>query len=52
VARSRSVTRRTPSYQYLLDLDVELADELDVRMRMVARPAVTAMTARGHRHDL
>jgi CRP/FNR family transcriptional regulator, cyclic AMP receptor protein len=40
-ARSREGPR---SYQYLLDLDVDLADELDVRMRMVARPAVTAMT--------
>lgn len=35
---------RPSSYQYLLDLDVDLADELDVRMRMVARSAVTAMT--------
>jgi CRP/FNR family transcriptional regulator, cyclic AMP receptor protein len=40
-ARSREGPR---SYQYLLDLDVDLADEFDVRMRMVARPAVTAMT--------
>jgi CRP/FNR family transcriptional regulator, cyclic AMP receptor protein len=36
--------RRPSTYQYLLDLDVDLADEFDVRMRMVARPAVTAMT--------
>lgn len=35
---------RPSSYQYLLDLDEDLADELDVRMRMVARPAVTAVT--------
>lgn len=35
---------RPSSYQYLLDLDVDLADELDVRMRMVARHAVTAVT--------
>jgi CRP/FNR family cyclic AMP-dependent transcriptional regulator len=32
------------SYHYLLDLDVDLADELDVRMRMVARSSVTAVT--------
>jgi CRP/FNR family transcriptional regulator, cyclic AMP receptor protein len=42
---SRARTRQRPSsYQYLLDLDVDLADELDVRMRLVARPAVTAVT--------
>ncbi len=35
---------RPSSFRYLFDLDVDLADELDVRMRMVARPAVTAMT--------
>jgi hypothetical protein len=40
-ARAREGPR---SYQYLLDLDVDLADEFDVRMRMVARPAVTAVT--------
>jgi CRP/FNR family cyclic AMP-dependent transcriptional regulator len=40
----RTTRRRPSSYQYLLDLDVDLAEELDVRMRMVARPAVTAMT--------
>jgi CRP/FNR family cyclic AMP-dependent transcriptional regulator len=32
------------SYQYLLDLDADLADEFDVRMRMVARTAVAAIT--------
>jgi CRP/FNR family transcriptional regulator, cyclic AMP receptor protein len=32
------------SYQYLFDLDVDLADELDIRMRLAARPSVTAMT--------
>ncbi len=32
------------SYQYLLDLDVDLADELDVRMRLAARSSVTALT--------
>jgi CRP-like cAMP-binding protein len=35
--------RRHSSYRYLLDLDVDLAEQLDVRMRMVARPAVTAV---------
>ncbi len=39
--RARS---RPRSYQYLLDLDIDLADELDVRMRLVARSAVTAIT--------
>ena len=42
---SRSTRRRRPStYQYLLDLDGDLADEFDVRMRMVARTAVAAVT--------
>jgi CRP/FNR family transcriptional regulator, cyclic AMP receptor protein len=36
--------RRTSSYQYLLDLDGDLADEFDVRMRMVARSSVAAVT--------
>ena len=36
--------RRPRSYQYLLDLDVDLADELDVRMRLAARSSVTALT--------
>src|SRR6188472_1609558 len=31
------------SYHYLLDLDLDLAEELDVRMRLAARPSVTAM---------
>jgi hypothetical protein len=35
---------RPSSYQYLLDLDGDLADEFDVRMRMVARTAVAAVT--------
>ncbi len=48
-ARSRWVSRtggrtRRSSLQYLLDLDVDLADALDVRMRMVARSALTALT--------
>lgn len=34
---------RPSSHQYLLDLDVDLAEELDVRMRLVARTAVTAV---------
>jgi CRP/FNR family transcriptional regulator, cyclic AMP receptor protein len=36
-------TRRRYSH-YLLDLDPELAGELDVRMRLAARPAATAVT--------
>jgi len=32
------------SFHYLLDLDADLADEFDVRMRLVARPAATAFT--------
>jgi CRP/FNR family cyclic AMP-dependent transcriptional regulator len=42
--------RRTPrrarprSYRYLLDFDLDLADELDVRMRLAARRAATAVT--------
>ncbi len=35
---------RERSFQYLLDLDVDLAEALDVRMRLVARPAATAFT--------
>jgi CRP/FNR family cyclic AMP-dependent transcriptional regulator len=35
---------RPSSYRYLLDLDLDLADELDVRMRLAARPAATAVT--------
>jgi CRP/FNR family transcriptional regulator, cyclic AMP receptor protein len=35
---------RPSSYRYLLDLDLDLADEFDLRMRLVARPAVTAVT--------
>lgn len=42
-ARAGTSTRAR-AYQYLLDLDVDLADELDVRMRMVARSAITALT--------
>jgi CRP/FNR family transcriptional regulator, cyclic AMP receptor protein len=37
-------TQRPRTYQYLLDLDVDLADELDVRMRLAARSSVTALT--------
>jgi CRP/FNR family cyclic AMP-dependent transcriptional regulator len=36
-------TRRRYSH-YLLDLDPELAGELDMRMRLAARPAATAIT--------
>jgi CRP-like cAMP-binding protein len=47
LARSRWTGRaaaraRPSSYQYLLDLDLDLADELDVRMRLAARTALTA----------
>jgi CRP/FNR family transcriptional regulator, cyclic AMP receptor protein len=47
--RARWTARTRPrehpsSYHYLLDLDVDLAEELDVRMRLAARPAVTAVT--------
>jgi len=35
---------RPSSYRYLFDLDPDLADELDVRMRLAARPAATALT--------
>lgn len=35
---------RASTFRYLLDLDVELAEALDVRMRLVARPAATAFT--------
>lgn len=41
----RSRGHQSPSsYQYLLDLDLDLADELDLRMRFAARPAITANT--------
>jgi CRP/FNR family cyclic AMP-dependent transcriptional regulator len=32
------------SFKYLLDLDVDLAESLDLRMRLAARPAITANT--------
>ncbi len=42
---ARAETRGRPSsFRYLLDLDDDLADEFDVRMRLVARPAATAFT--------
>jgi CRP-like cAMP-binding protein len=40
-ARDRVATRQD-AYRYLLDLDPDLADELDVRLRLAARPAATA----------
>jgi CRP/FNR family transcriptional regulator, cyclic AMP receptor protein len=40
---ARNGRERPSSNRYLLDLDVELAEELDVRMRLVARPAATAV---------
>jgi CRP/FNR family transcriptional regulator, cyclic AMP receptor protein len=33
---------RPGAYRYLLDLDPDLADELDVRLRLAARPAMAA----------
>ncbi len=43
-ARVREPREGSSSYRYLLDLDVDLAETLDVRMRLVARPAATAFT--------
>jgi CRP/FNR family cyclic AMP-dependent transcriptional regulator len=43
-SRQRPPAKRSSSFRYLLDLDVDLAEALDVRMRLAARPAVTAMT--------
>jgi CRP-like cAMP-binding protein len=43
-ARVRQPRERSSSYHYLLDLDVDLAEALDVRMRLVARPTATAFT--------
>jgi CRP/FNR family transcriptional regulator, cyclic AMP receptor protein len=40
------------SYRYLLDLDLDLAEELDVRMRLAARPAVTAMVLKADPGEL
>jgi CRP/FNR family cyclic AMP-dependent transcriptional regulator len=41
--QQRPSPKRSGSFHYLLDLDVDLAEALDVRMRLVARPAATAM---------
>jgi CRP/FNR family transcriptional regulator, cyclic AMP receptor protein len=35
---------RSGRYHYLLDLDPDLAESLDLRMRLAARPAATALT--------
>ena len=43
-AAARESREGASSYHYLLDLDVDLAEALDVRMRLVARPAATAFT--------
>jgi hypothetical protein len=43
---------RSSSFHYLLDLDVDLAETLDVRMRLVARPAATAFTFEADVGDL
>ena len=40
----RGPAQHPRSYHYLLDLDVDLADEFDVRMRLAARSSVTALT--------
>jgi CRP/FNR family transcriptional regulator, cyclic AMP receptor protein len=40
----RAAPAQRRSYRYLLDLDADLADELDVRMRLAARSSVTALT--------
>ena len=42
-SRQRPAYKRSSSFHYLLDLDLDLAEALDVRMRLVARPAATAM---------
>jgi CRP/FNR family cyclic AMP-dependent transcriptional regulator len=42
-SRQRPPQKRSSSFHYLLDLDVDLAEALDVRMRLAARPAATAM---------
>jgi CRP/FNR family transcriptional regulator, cyclic AMP receptor protein len=42
-ARHRPPESRSSSNQYLLDHDVDLAEVLDVRMRLVARSAATAV---------
>ena len=41
-ARPASDRRRPGRYCYLFDVDEELAGDLDLRMRLVARPLVTA----------
>jgi len=41
-ARPASDRRRPARYCYLFDVDEELAGDLDLRMRLVARPLVTA----------
>jgi CRP/FNR family cyclic AMP-dependent transcriptional regulator len=40
----RERPQRSSSFHYLLDLDLDLAEALDNRMRLVARPAATAFT--------
>ena len=44
IGPARRARERPSSYQYLLDLDVDLAEQLDLRMRLVARSAATAIT--------
>lgn len=40
----RPALERPSTFRYLLDLDTDLAEQLDVRLRLAARPAVTAVT--------
>jgi CRP/FNR family transcriptional regulator, cyclic AMP receptor protein len=44
LAPAPAPSRRPTLNHYLLDLDVDLAEALDVRMRLAARPAATAQT--------
>jgi hypothetical protein len=44
LAPRRIARERPSSYQYLLDIDVDLAEQLDLRMRLVARTAASAVT--------
>jgi CRP/FNR family cyclic AMP-dependent transcriptional regulator len=44
--------KRAGSFQYLLDLDLDLAEALDLRMRMAARPAATALTFESDAGDM
>ena len=43
-AATREPRRRASSFRYLLDIDLDLADALEVRVRLAARQAATALT--------